>query len=53
MPCNDEKHIFAIYLFVVYMYVYRKVEDDLYVCLKMKTPSCIPKNKLKLASRSS
>ena len=39
MPCNAEKHIFAIYLFVVYMYVYRKVEDDLYVCLKTKTPS--------------
>ena len=30
------------------MCVYRKVEDDLSVCLKTKTPSCIPKKKLKL-----
>ena len=48
MPCNDEKHIFAIYLNDMYMYVYRKVEDELSVCLKTKTPSCIPKKKLKL-----
>ena len=47
MPCNDEKHIFAIYLNDMYMYVYRKVEDELSVCLKTKTPSCIPKKKLK------
>ena len=30
------------------MYVYRKVEDELSVCLQTKTPSCIPKKKLKL-----
>ena len=27
------------------MCVYRKVEDELSVCLKTKTPSCIPKKK--------
>ena len=30
------------------MCVYRKVEDELSVCLKIKTPSFIPKKKLKL-----
>ena len=30
------------------MCVYRKVEKELSVCLKSKTPSCIPKKKLKL-----
>ena len=29
------------------MYVYRKVEDELSVCLKTKTRSFIPKKKLK------
>ena len=49
VPCNDEKHIFAIYwaLYDMYMCVYRKVEDKL-PCLKTKIPSCIPKKKLKL-----
>ena len=32
----------------MYMCVYRKVEKELSVCLKSKTPSCIPKKKLKL-----
>ena len=32
----------------MYMCLYRKVEDRLPVCLKTKTASCIPKNKLKL-----
>ena len=34
MPCNDEKHIFAIYWalqYDMYMCVYRKVEDELSV----------------------
>ena len=30
------------------MCVYYRVEDKLFVCLKTKTPSCIPKKKLKL-----
>ena len=30
------------------MYVYCKVEDELSVCLKTKTPNCIPQKKLKL-----
>ena len=32
----------------MYMCVYRKVEDELSVCLKTETPICIPKKKLKL-----
>ena len=32
----------------MYMCVYRKVEDELSVCLKTKTPSFTPKKKLKL-----
>ena len=46
MPCNDEKHIFAIYWalqYDMYMCIYRKVEDDLPVFLKSKTPSFVPK----------
>ena len=48
MPCNDEKHIFAICLYDMDMYVYRKLEDELSVYPKTRTPNCIPKKKLKL-----
>ena len=50
MPCNDEKHIFAIYwiLKMTCTWMYCKVEDELSVCLKTKTLSCIPKKKSRL-----
>ena len=50
MPCNDEKHIFAIYWILnkTCTWMYCKVEDELSVCLKTKTLSCIPKKKSRL-----
>ena len=48
IPCNVEKYTLQFTELYNMTCMYCRVEDKLSVCIKTKTPSCIPNKKLRL-----